>query len=165
MKGGELYMGYQKYQQICLNGHQKTIHSETFQNPNQFCTKCGESIISCCPNCSSGILGYKEIPGVLQLGVKKKIPYYCNNCGKPYPWTNALIKNVDMILSLDSSISSIDKDFVTSSIPHFINETPTTPVSVVKTKTILTKASTIVKDSMYKILIDVVSESVKKSLF
>lgn len=94
-----------------------------------------------------------------------KIPYYCNNCGQPYPWTNTLIKNVDTILSLDSSISSIDKNFVTSSIPHLINKTPTTPVSVAKTKTILTKASTIVKDSMYKILIDVVSESVKKSLF
>lgn len=158
-------MSLQQYQEVCLNGHQKTIYSKTIDNPGTFCEECGESIISQCLNCKAGIKGFKRVPGVISIGENIKVPRYCYHCSKPFPWTQILISNTEELLSLDPAFTATDINIAIKAIPDLISETPTTPVATIKFKQILSKATPVVKDAMYNLLVDVISETVKKSLF
>lgn len=47
----------------------------------------------------------------------------------------------------------------------FIVDTPATNLAVAKYQTYIGRTSMVVKDAMHNLLVDVISESVKKSLF
>lgn len=90
---------------------------------------------------------------------------YCYQCGKPYPWTETIIKASLDLLWMDEDLSSEQKDVLKNTIPDLIVETPVTPVAVARYKKYISKASSFISNALYQLLVDVVSESVKKSLF
>lgn len=65
----------------------------------------------------------------------------------------------------DESIDTSTKMIIHDAIPNLITETPSTPVSVEKYKISVETVSQYVKDGLHNLLVDVVSESVKKLLF
>lgn len=76
-------------QQVCLNGHQTTsFYNTKAEKRKEFCPICGAKTIINCPNCQKSILGgdytidFDEIPSWIEA----KVPDYCENCGKPFPW-------------------------------------------------------------------------------
>lgn len=148
---------------ICLNGH---VVSHSFPNEEAFCSLCGTKTYSYCPRCNHPIRGTYYIYGLATFGVDEyEKPYYCYNCGAPYPWTQKILDNAIELLSLDDDLDSSSKDLIKNAIPDLIVDTPTTPIAVAKYRKGILNAGQIVTDSLRQLLIDVISETAKKTLF
>ncbi|MFR4520309.1 MAG: DUF2321 domain-containing protein [Fusobacterium sp.] len=111
---------------VCENGHLQTSTLKTNEKYiKDFCTQCGGKIYTSCPNCNAPILG-----GTLQTVEKltnfmtgesipkeyyysnDEVPYYCHNCGVPYPWTEKFLNDYQNLLNLyedeiDSELSQM----------------------------------------------------------
>ena len=155
-------MGYYNGATICLNGHVVSMYNE---NAQAYCSQCGNETFSKCSSCGAPIRGKYEQDGIIDLTGYYDKPYYCYQCGAAYPWTEKTLANAIELLSLDDEIDDISKELIKSAMPDLIVDTPTTPVAVAKYKKGVAKAGQIVRDALYNLLIDVVSETVKKSLF
>lgn len=156
----------QYYQLICKNGHQESFWHSLGNQSSIFCEKCGEITIDKCLHCNYPINGYYYPDGVITLGPDTfPIPSYCKDCGKPYPWTEKILNNAIELISLDDDLDSRTREIIKNAIPDLLVDTPTTPLAVAKYKININKASQIVKDGMRNLLVDVLSETAKKSLF
>lgn len=154
---------------ICLNGH---IISEYQKNCQKYCSMCGKETYSFCLNCQAPIRGNQKLiyenekPIHEVIFVPKYIkPFYCYSCGEPYPWTQKIFDNVTELLSLDEDLNESYKKLIRTAIPELIVDTPTTPIAVAKYKKGTSKAGQALKDSLYQLLVDVISETTKKALF
>ena len=96
--------------QICLNGH---VITSTAGSSPQFrknrCKKCGAETIMKCLHCNQNIKGYYHVPGVIDMQMHYNLPRFCENCGKPYPWTEANINSVYEIIEFIDSFSEKEK--------------------------------------------------------
>ncbi|WP_217971470.1 DUF2321 domain-containing protein [Staphylococcus xylosus] len=153
--------GYYKNATICLNGH---VSSDSTADYIKFCKECGLATTSRCSNCSAPIQGYYYIPGFLGSS-DYQVPYYCHECGSAYPWTNKILENAVELVSLDDKLSEEHKTIIKNSIPNLIVDSPTTPLAQAKYKKYMSHAADYVQEGARNLLIDVVSESVKKALF
>ncbi len=159
--------GTQYFQKICLNGHQIDTCYDMTDNPNnpEYCEECGKKVISACPSCSEPILGAYVSSFYLSLDFSCAIPNYCKHCSKPYPWTELVINTTEEILSLDDAITENDKSLINDSISDLLVDTPKTKLAIAKFKKGLSSTSSIVKDSLRELLVDVISETAKKAIF
>ena len=146
---------------ICLNGH---VIDTRIANSQKYCSICGKETFSSCTNCQKPIHGALKIEGMIGSPRYNK-PFYCYECGTPYPWTQKILDNAVELVSLDDEIDDVSKELIKNAIPELLIDTPTTPVAVAKYQKGISKAGQIVKDSMRQLLIDVVSETSKKILF
>jgi hypothetical protein len=157
-------MGIYKTAQICLNGHVITTNIENHKQP--YCSKCGAETITHCQNCGEHIQGRYLIDGVLSLNKSQYIaPWYCHSCGNPYPWTEKILNNATELLSLDEGLDSSAKELIKNAIPNLLVDTPETPISIANYRNGMSKAGQIVKDSMFQLLSNVLSETIKNVLF
>lgn len=147
---------------ICLNGH---VVSSSQSNAETFCSKCGNQTYSICPQCKTPIRGSYYAEGVVFAYDDYEKPYYCHNCGAPYPWTQKILDNAVELLSLDDELDSSSKELIKNAIPDLIVDTPTTPIAIAKYRKGIANAGQIIKDSLRQLLIDVISETAKKALF
>ena len=69
------------------------------------------------------------------------------------------------LLSLDDELDSSSKELIKSAIPDLIVDTATTPIAIAKYRKGIANAGQIIKDSLRQLLIDVISETAKKTLF
>ena len=156
----------QKFQKICLNGHQLSVQSSRQLDPDEFCQKCGASVISTCQTCEAPIAGWYEPDDIAYFGPRDADkPSYCKKCATPFPWTEQILNNAIELISLDDALSKEDKQLIKTAIPDLLVDTPRTKLAEAKFKKVFPKVSGFVKDSMYNLLVDVLSETAKKSLF
>lgn len=155
-------MGYYKDATICLNGH---AASSTQANYRKFCKDCGLETISQCTHCDAHIQGDYEVPGVAAIGFTYYPPAYCHNCGYPYPWTSRFLENAIELIALDDELPEEHKEIIKNAFPDLIVETPTTPVAIAKYKKYMSKSADYIQEGIKNLLIDVVTESVKKSIW
>lgn len=148
---------------ICLNGH---VVSKYDANSQKHCSKCGTETYSYCLKCHAPIHGLYDVTGVAVIGKRPyQLPYYCYECGAPYPWTQKILDNAIELLFLDDDLDDASKELIKNAIPELIVDTPTTPIAVAKYKKGISASGQILKDSMRQLLVDVVSETAKKTLF
>lgn len=148
---------------ICLNGH---VVSKYKANCQKHCSICGKETYSICLQCHAPIRGVAEVKGVIVVGdMPYDKPFYCYECGAPYPWTQKILDSAVELVSLDDDLDETSKELIKNAIPELLIDTPITPIAVAKYQKGLSKASQIIHDSMRQLLIDVVSETVKKILF
>ena len=145
---------------ICNNGHVRSSYGECSET---FCPECGSEVIHQCPSCNTLIRGINN--DEYSYLYKYKRPNYCFECSKPLPWTEKILENSVELLSLDTQLDSGTKALIKNALPDLLVETPTTNVAIAKYQTYMCGASKIVKDGMRNLLVDVLSETVKKSLF
>jgi hypothetical protein len=147
--------------QICTNGHVITeVADEMPHLTSDRCRACGAETITNCPACRAKIRGDRfggNVPAFRR-------PAFCHNCGKPYPWTEATIRAAKE-LAQELKISADDKMLLETSIDQLVRNTPAATVAAVRFKTIVAKAGREVAEGFHKILVDVVSEIVKKTLW
>jgi len=173
--------------QICLNGH--VINESVEEHPENnkdYCEKCGSKTITECPKCKAKIVGAKYIERNLGIGrnlssynLKKRksysqrqkvpsvyeVPFYCPNCGRPYPWTERKITAArELVRELDS-LNNKEKKLLEKSIDDIIKETPETKLAVTRIKKILPKIGKKAENVFKDLLVDIASESVKKILW
>lgn len=152
--------GYYEKATICLNGH--TV-SDTKDNYIDYCSRCGKETVSSCSNCSKPIRGLYVLPDVFGFSYTK--PSYCFKCGHAFPWTEQLLNNAIELVSLDEELSENDKEIIKNALPDLIIETPSTPVATAKYKKFVPKAASYVQEGLRNLLVDVVSETAKKSIW
>lgn len=156
---------------ICLNGH---IVDYGGHNTEPFCGKCGAEIISECQRCLAPIRGStKQISMYVgdevyyndARSTDMLYPNYCVYCGNPYPWTSRIIESAVEALSFDKSIKEETKEIIRNAIPHLIVDTPDTPLEAAKFRSSFDKFNKLVKSTLYQLLVDVLSDSIRKTIF
>ncbi|MDQ0999765.1 hypothetical protein QFZ28_000165 [Neobacillus niacini] len=162
MKNGEIWYDTAE---ICLNGHVSNEFSISYPESNKnFCDKCGEETITECPICDANIRGYLHIPGVGSLS-KFKAPSYCDNCGNPYPWTAEKLNAAKELADLLDELSPEEQEQLKKSLDDLVKDGPRTVVAQTRFKRILSKTGPEIVTGFRDILVDVVSETVKKAIW
>lgn len=148
---------------ICLNGH---IVSKYNSNSQKYCTKCGAETYSYCLKCNHPIRGLYDTPGVCILAKRSlPLPYYCYECGSPYPWTEKILENAVELLALDDDLDKSSKTLIKNAIPRLLVDTPTMPIAIANYQKGTSSAGQVLKDSLRQLLKDVICEAAKKVLF
>lgn len=149
--------------QVCLNGHPA---NSTFRRMPQFnkkfCDECGAETITNCPRCQEPIRG-------LYWGSMSLNPYvppkFCHNCGAPYPWTEKRLAAARDLTDELSGLNADEKASLSKSLHDLIKESPSTPVAIARFKRLVAKAGNAAAEGFKSILIDIVSEAVKKQIW
>ena len=146
---------------ICLNGHVVNDHSLDRPDRNtKHCMKCGQIAINMCVNCNGPIRGAAaRVYGGYQL------PGYCSECGKPFPWTAAAISAAKDYADILEGITTSEKEEIKLAIGELAAESPKQTVAAAKFRKIAAKAGQAALDGFQKILVAVVSETIKKSIW
>ena len=151
--------------QICLSGHMINNGWDEFPDSNKtYCDKCGAKTITACPSCGHSIKGYQEIEGFVDFE-PTPVPSYCDNCGKPYPWTQTAIEAIESMIMEDLSITDDEKNKLASSIPDLLVETPKTILSVARFRKALSSMGKFAADGIRQLIIEFGCEYAKKNLF
>jgi hypothetical protein len=90
-------------------------------------------------------------------------PAHCSSCGKAFPWTRLAVTAAGEYAA--EVKLEIDQNELADIIEHLIHDTPKTTISVSRMKRALEKAGPIVAEGFRKILVDVIAETAKKTLF
>ena len=151
--------------QICLNGHVINSMCRKYPELNKaHCSECGEKTITHCQSCNQLIKGRYELPSVVDFSPFHKSAY-CDSCGQPYPWTQRSQEAATELIEFSDALSQTEKDDFKNSIKDLIVQSPKTNLAVAKYKTYIKKAGTEITKGLKDVLVDIVSEAVKKSIW
>ncbi len=151
--------------QVCLNGHPINSMARLSPQRNQkFCSKCGAQTITECQLCKAPIRGYYH-SNVTVIGFEYVPPKFCDNCGKPYPWTDLKLKAAQELIDEAEKLTDREKDILKQSLDDLVRDTPNTQVAVLRFKKLAAKAGDVVLGGLRDIMVDVASETAKKILF
>lgn len=159
--------GYYDIAQICLNGHVINASTRTFpQSNSQFCGKCGSATIMRCSNCKSDIRGDYESSDVIDLTPSRyRAPAFCLQCGNPHPWTVASLQAAKDLAQDVEGLTSAERDVLTKSLDELVQDTPQAQGAALRFKRLGKKIGVEAAGAFKEILIGVVSETVKKSIW
>jgi hypothetical protein len=158
-------MGNEYYDtaQICLNGHTTNYCSRTDPIHDQrFCVECGAETIRICPECKSPIRGYFHSEWG---GHDYKLPFFCYSCGAQYPWTKSRLQAAQDLISEMENIDDIEKAQLMVSVQEMTRDTPQSQVASVRYRKIISKVGKEAGLALRDIIINIVSETVRRSLF
>ena len=151
---------------MCLNGHLITTFFHTHPDHNKnFCDKCGAKTISACLKCQTEIRGHYYQPGVADLSRPGPPPSFCHNCGNPHPWTERRLTAAREVAEDADQLDDAEKQGLKDSVDELVHNTPAAPSAVIKYKKFVAKAGRQVGEGLRSILIDVVSETIKKQIW
>ena len=152
--------------QICLNGHIITdaFNSSGKEKAEKFCRKCGEKTLTECPNCKTNILGrwVRSWQSTGDVRPLTKIPYFCHECGTPYPWTESKKSEAEKLIAELPDLNLEEKDELIKSIPDIMSNTPNTEMSANRFINALKKAPKAIQAALYKLLVEIASETAAK---
>lgn len=157
--------------QICLNGHVLTSMSNDSLIAEPFCSKCGASIINKCQDCNTPIKGSRRVSSVIEdppyhyPSIIYHKPSFCFKCSHTFSWTTRIKDAANELINFSENLSLTEKDDLKNSISDLLIESPETNLSTIKFKTYVAKAGTEIGKGLKDILIDLVSETVKKSIW
>ncbi len=155
---------FQDTAQVCLNGDLIDASYHYFpEGRRDFCPECGAKTITACPRCQA------DIPGTLHMvnafvGGTEDVPRFCHKCGAPYPWSEASLQAAKELAEL-SALGDDDRRLLGESVDDLVRDTPRTPVATERFKRLMKKAGPQVADSFRSVLVDVVSETVRKAIW
>ena len=92
------------------------------------------------------------------------MPWFCHNCGKPYPWTESRIQAAKELIELEDKFSDAEKIALAADLPDLIRDTPRTQVAATRFKKLAAKAAGGVASALRDIIVDVASEAAKKTI-
>jgi len=159
-------MGYYDVSQICLNGH--TITRSVHRSPEfikRFCPTCGAQTITACPYCNNSIQGEYHVEGVVARSEDPPPPNFCHNCGQSYPWTQRKIESAKALADEFDDLSSSEREKLKQSLDDLYRDTPQTEVAAIRFKKIMAKVGQESYAAMKQIIIEVLSEAARKSIF
>ena len=88
-------------------------------------------------------------------------PFYCHNCGKPYPWTQTTIDTAIELLSEEENLTTEEKNQIVESLPDIISQTPRTPLAATRVKKVFDKMTGAGKEGFEQLLSEITTESAK----
>jgi hypothetical protein len=148
--------------QYCRNGHEITQRAAT--QPKQiedFCSICGAATIAKCEKCEAPIRGFNHMR---VGGYATPRPNHCYKCGAQFPWVaEQLAAGREMIEFVDG-LSDDEREGLKRSLEDIVAEGPRTQLGVLKFKAGISKLQKGARDVLYKVAVDVASETAKKML-
>ena len=152
--------------QICLNGHVVNAYTRLDSGSNQdHCGECGEPTVTACATCKTAIRG-PLMPSVDFFDATPyPVPGYCHKCGTPFPWTQRRLDAAHALADEFDALTPEEREQLTGTLPSLFVDTPRTVAAEFTFKRLMRKVGMEGSDAMRRILIDVVSEAVRKSLF
>jgi hypothetical protein len=152
--------------QICKNGHLINAMAKSYPDSNQkFCQICGSETITNCENCKTPIRGSYHSSSMILLGVKFEIPKYCDNCGHSYPWTESKLQAAKQMVDLFEKLTPDEREVLKTNLDDLIRDSPQSEPSAYNFKKIMAKVGKESAGIMRGILVDIVSESIKKIIW
>ncbi len=151
--------------QICLNGHiiNRMVDDHPEANADH-CKDCGQKTVTECQQCQARIRGYKHIPH-LSYADTSPAPKFCHACGRPYPWTRSRIEAAQAYADEMDELDKSEKILLKVSIEEIVAESPKAEVASVCFKRLVAKGGKAAADAMRDILVDIASETAKKSIW
>ncbi len=147
---------------ICRNGHVITIWGDKSADfGRKFCPECGQPAVTTCEHCQEPVQGIEEGEWQEQFW---RYPYFCFNCGQPYPWT---ADKLDAARELADELEGLDHDErekLKATLPDLIAETPRSQVAALTAKRLIAKARGEASQAFVDVLRQVVRESIKAGL-
>lgn len=154
--------------QICLNGHLINALSKQDSGANQaYCDMCGERTTMTCMECSTEIRG-AQLPSsddVVHDMSPYEIPAHCYQCGARFPWTQRHLDAARILAEEFEQLTPEERNQLTMTLPDLVIVTPKTPAAELTFKRLMLKAGKCAADAMKRVLIDIVSEVVRKKLW
>ncbi|MHA7964949.1 DUF2321 domain-containing protein [Paenibacillus sp. CAU 1782] len=151
--------------QICLNGH---VNSSKINGNNHlfvdYCRDCGRETITKCVSCHKDIRGSAIYNGIPSYG-KYNSPSFCIHCGQAFPWIAERLKAAEELAELFEELSDEDRKILTTSLNDLVRDTPRSQVAALRFKKIVAKAEEHIGVAFRDILLDVVTEPIKKMIW
>ena len=94
-----------------------------------------------------------------------KAPAYCSNCGSPFPWTQSGIEAAQELADELEELSREEKTALKTAIVDLTKSGPRAQLSQSRFKKIMSKVGKESAQVMRSLVVDIVSEVVRKSLY
>lgn len=150
--------------QICMNGHAINPSFQKYPIHNKkFCPNCGEPTITQCPHCQTNIPGeihYANVFGASDY----KVPVFCSECGKPYPWTEKKLNAAKELAAELEELTPEEKRILEMSIDEISRNSPQATVGATRFKKLMLKVGTAAGGILKDVITDIASETAKKVL-
>ena len=149
--------------QFCLNGH--LINDSARSTPaysRAYCAACGARTVTACVECEHAIPGAERLPPEFATEGCAR-PAFCSFCGKPYP-ARSLEAARELAAELEG-LTDEDRTALAGTLDDLLAETPRTQVAATRFKRLLSKAGKGAAESLRSIMVDVMSEAAKKTIF
>ncbi len=144
---------------VCRRGHVFTAHAERAAEIATRCVKCGAAILTECPSCGNRIRGQPS-----NLHGAYRPPEFCDDCGTPFPW----VTRQGHIYQLQNLLDEADLDSATRLAVHeeldALAEADLPEEEQRKRWERVKELAPAFWDSGQKILVNIVSETIQKSL-
>jgi hypothetical protein len=158
-------MGSYDVAQICLNGHVVNDSYNRYPECNQkYCDECGAETIIKCLKCQTPIRGDYHVDGVI-ASPSYNPPKFCHECGEPYPWTAKALNAAIELAELTDNLTPEEQEQLKKTLDDLIKDGPQTVVATTRFKKIVSKTAPEIANGFKSILIEIVSESVKKAIW
>jgi hypothetical protein len=95
----------------------------------------------------------------------KEPPAFCHECGEPYPWTEKRFAAIKQLAEEVPEFSPEDRVELRNSVDDIVRQTPNSPVAINRLKKLMKKGGQWVAEGVRSILVDVLSEAIKKKIW
>jgi hypothetical protein len=150
------------YANVCLRGHVLASDLEMpglADREERFCDECGSEVISECPKCRRPITGAR-VDAIWGLQAYQQ-PSYCRGCGKPYPWTEFALRELDAIVDADPDVPAATKPQLKDDLRELTRDEPA-PSAVRRASTFVKK---VLNDPVSRqVAINTISEAAKRMM-
>lgn len=158
-------MGTYHVAEICPNGHVSTSLADTSPELREkFCSSCGELTMTQCPSCGSTIRGHYIVENVFSFS-EYNPPAHCHNCGSAFPWTVRKVEGAVELVETGGGLTDSEIDQLRNDLTELTKDSPKTQVASLRFKKAMAKVGSTVAQGVRDIVVDVLSESAKKSIW
>jgi hypothetical protein len=148
--------------QICMSGHVILECVELMpEGREKYCSECGSPTTETCPGCSHPIRGVWR--GSISTA-SMATPAYCVNCGAAFPWTAEKLAVAKEFADEIPELDTAEREQLKIAIDDLVSGGPKTELAASRFKRLVAKAGKTVGDALQRVVVDVVSETVKKTL-
>ena len=147
----------------CTSGHNINDSATDFPQFNAtFCGKCGAPATDECAECHAKLRG--SYRGGFSTASWKPASF-CHACGLPYPWTRQALESVRLLADEDEKLSDDDRKLLQLSLDDLIKDGPAATLAATRFKRVMARAGIGTASGVKEIMVNVVSEAVKKSIW
>jgi len=157
--------------QVCENGHKITdCYNNNPEERKKFCQECGAPTLTSCSRCGVEIQGAPmEVVENLDAQLSRRrlrpvrqadIPKYCQNCGEPYPWTQARIRTAIQNLVEFGDLNEEEKKTIAQDVQNIAKDVPEAELSARRIKRIWERG----KSVGYEVIMELASRTAAQIL-
>jgi hypothetical protein len=132
------------------------------ERKKKFCSECGVATVTACLSCDAPVKG--EYLSSLSVA-PYSLPSFCDNCGGPYPWTEASLKAAKDLSDEIDALTTEEKELLKRSLEDIVRDTPRTAVASARFKRLAAKGGKEAAEGFKQILIGIATETAKKMIW